>query len=116
MAKAKKKVAAVNKVTLKNSLKVSAAKEVLKEVSYGAGVLAHKVSKVGKVVHSGIWKDARSVVQKKINAIKGSFARQMKFIPAKKSITIPEKLSQEPKAAPVARARSRKKSPTRKGG
>ncbi|MBF0122926.1 MAG: hypothetical protein HQL21_05920 [Candidatus Omnitrophica bacterium] len=86
MVTAKKKVAATPKVAIKVPVKVSVAKNALKNVSYGAGVLVHKVSKAGKVVRPVVWNNAKKAVQKNIEAIRTLLARKMKSLAVKKSI------------------------------
>ncbi|MBF0594748.1 MAG: hypothetical protein HQL22_07255 [Candidatus Omnitrophica bacterium] len=66
MPKAKKKAVAVKKVTIVTVKKPGVAKRVLKKVSYGAGVLVRKVSKVGKIVSPKVWKDAQKSILGKI--------------------------------------------------
>jgi hypothetical protein len=80
---------------------------------------AHKVSKAGKIVQPKIWKDARKAVQKKIEAISGSFAKKMKFLAAKKVAASGPKSSQGSKVKPAARVSTVKvsvKKPKLKGG
>ncbi|MBF0330832.1 MAG: hypothetical protein HQL17_02765 [Candidatus Omnitrophica bacterium] len=109
MTKAKKKVAAAVKVTVKEQAKVGVAKKVLKKVSFGAGLLYRNVRKAGKVVQPAAWKNAGDAVKARFDGMKGSLGQKMTSLTAKKSVvTAPApKVEKTPvkKAAPRKRVR-----------
>ncbi|MBF0571490.1 MAG: hypothetical protein HQL12_06410 [Candidatus Omnitrophica bacterium] len=49
-----------------SKVKANVAKNVLKNISFGAGVLYHKVSKAAQAVRPANWKVARKAVKTKI--------------------------------------------------